>query len=319
MESSRLATGVAESADASPSFAHSCLIAPKGGRVHRRNAWMFEAVGRGDLQELMRALRAGANPRGRQDPAGGEPMPATRPLLLAAAAGSFECLVALGQAGGFEQRDDHGRDALMFAARFGRVECARYLASRCDLGAVDSYRAGAFLHAAQGGSVEVGKVLLAAGCDPLARGPRGIGPLGMAARCRRSLFCQWLASTPGAALAKDDEGATPLMAAAMDPSGEALRAILPFSDPLARDHDGMTALMWAAALGMVRCVQELLPASVATALSHDGEDAAAIAARHGHLEISRSIEGFAATDPERREIESAVAAAAAQSKRAESL
>jgi len=169
----------------------------------------------------------------------------------------------------FSGLEVNGAHPVFMAARLGRAECLDALLPLCvnaQTGArlalkIQEGKAAEFCRSGAGYGFERDEGL--AGADVL-----------MVAAHAGSVDCVERLMGWGDPAGRDARGCTPLMAAALRGHAEAVRALLPHSDPiLAKDQNGYTALMMAANNAREECVLDLLPHSDVSAKGSDGRNA----------------------------------------------
>jgi ankyrin repeat protein len=171
-----------------------------------------------------------------------------------------------------EDRDELGQTALMKAEAAGHVEVMMVLAGRESLTRPDANGVTPLMKAASGGNVRLIRGLLALNRENWFRNAQLGG---------RSLLDQ-----------KDRDGKTPLQRAEEGQHADAVAVLKEYAAVNARDADGRTPLLTAALKGDEQAVRELLGKGADLAVRDgQGQTALMLAAAKGHADVVNALLG----------------------------
>jgi ankyrin repeat protein len=230
---------------------------------------LWEAVRRGEADELRRMLQRDWLEQNGVDPKKDKEQAGQTPLMLAAALAWAEGVEILLPASDPLQTDDQGRTALMRAVCLSNYPENRFRAVKALLPVSDAGTVS--LDGSTAGQLAIANSLGVCAQALIDQTPmnqqtgNGMTPLMWAAgaggrKMLRLVFERLGDNIEAAARTTAKNGHSALMIAAEGDNEEALRALLPLSDPKLKGADGKSALAIALERGSLECVQALLPA-----------------------------------------------------------
>ncbi len=213
-------------------------------------------------------------------------------LQIAAEGGHTDVVRALVAAGArVGARSTEGSTALGLAAAAGRLEVVRALVEAgAEVDVRDGEGATPLVEACSKGHEEVVRLLLDAGADPAARGKESWSALGAAVSEDHTGIVRMLLAA-GAAVDEPGGSLTPVGTAILYDKTEILRLLLERGvDPNCADDEGDTPLHAAARAGGADLVRTFLASGADVSLQDDeGRTALALAASQGHVDVTRLL------------------------------
>ena len=188
-------------------------------------------------------------------------------LMMAAVAGSAECVAALLPISPVDAADDEGETALFFACKAADSDSVKLLldAGRADPNKANRRGESPLIAASSNSAAAIVQLLLDAGANPNQADDRGVTPLIKVSMKEGIAELRMLLAAGANPKQANLHGETPLSYLAVILSLEGLRLLAPLSDLGAVDNNGQTALMLACSSRSSRdaraCVEFLAPRS----------------------------------------------------------